>query len=110
MEKQQKKLEKISKTNSIKEKLPKSLKIGPIRYRLKVVPEKEIEGDLGETFFKEKIIKINETLPEEVLQATLMHEILHGIDYLMDHEIVEMLSNSLCLLFKENKKLKDLFF
>lgn len=69
-----------------------------------------IDSDMGETIFKEKIIKINETLPEEVLQVTLMHEALHGMNYLMDHEMVEMLSNSLCLLFKENKKLKDLFF
>lgn len=45
-------------------------------------------------------------MTQEMKEVTLIHEILHCLDLEMEHNAVEMLSQSLYQIFKENDLLK----
>lgn len=67
-----------------RDKLPKQLRIGPHRVRVKLIDDQTLneEGDTlyGQWSTSEQLITINETCPTPSFAAEVMlHEIIHGI-------------------------------
>jgi len=92
-------------------KLPKSVKIGAIRYKIKLVPRSEFDHDdaWGVFRFRARCIDLARDLDRRSLASTLLHEILHGvcqvfnIDKLEDEEkLVESLENGLTAVMADN--------
>jgi hypothetical protein len=82
--------------------LPRSVKIGPLRFA--VLRHKKVLGrDLwGASHYRKVVIKIKAGIPPQHQAVTLMHEIMHGIltdigknDLSDDEPFVERLSEAL---------------
>ena len=62
--------------------------------------------ELGQTQYIEQLILINENASEEQQKATLIHELVHGLDELFGIELkeeqVEKLGNAFYMLIRDN--------
>jgi len=56
--------------------LPKSLKIGPTRFHIKVSPEYDVAGRI---LYRKSEVHIDGDLHDQGAAETLLHEMLHGI-------------------------------
>lgn len=77
--------------------IPQSLTINGITWRIwEVEPgELEVEHICGDSNPEIQLIRINKSLSQEMKEVTMLHELLHCLNNEMDHEVVEMLSQTL---------------
>ena len=82
--------------------IPPSVKIGAHTY--KVVWR---EMDICEQIDREKMeICVNPQHAKSVQESTFFHEVLHGINNELDHELLDSLAEQLYLFLTENDLLK----
>ena len=88
-------------------KIPKKLKIGAHLFRIKLVESKKIDGGEDEIMgYCDKVnceIRIANNLTQTQLEETLLHEVIHAINDVMSHELIEGLAHSLHQVIKDNK-------
>lgn len=67
---------------------------------------------LGQITYQKQLIEIKKTLPRDMKNTTILHEILHGIlfhsgkqELNKNEDLIESLSNSIYQILKSNKKL-----
>lgn len=84
-------------------KIPKKLKIGAHIYNVKLVDELDKCGMLNRD---KNILSISADMPQDQKEATLIHEILHGLNNELDHTLVDGLAEGLYQVFKDNDFLK----
>lgn len=69
--------------------------------------ENILEGREGELRFREQVIYVRKALHPQTAQETLLHEIIHGLDFQMDLGLdesqVERLANGLRAVLTKNK-------
>jgi Zn-dependent peptidase ImmA (M78 family) len=92
--------------------LPSKVKISGIDYDISIAENRKANDDgdilMGEIVYHQASIYINEDLNEQLKEATLLHEIVHGILYHMGSEMndnekfVEGLSSGLHQVFRDN--------
>ena len=84
--------------------LPKSIKIVGKTYAVEEIPE--LEEDCGACYDTKQLIKIAADLPQELSQDTLLHEVLHAIDFQMHLNLKERhisaMASGLIAVIKEN--------
>lgn len=83
------------------------IKILGKKYTVKKVPENDLNEDcIGRCREKYSRISVLEGMTEESTQATILHEVLHAIDFAMSIELSEKqvgaLANGLFAFFKDN--------
>lgn len=90
-------------------KIPKTLRISGITWKVEQVDGSQVSEDFAIGCMDERTqtIKLDKSLSQEMKEATLLHEIFHCIDYQLEHDLVEMLSNQLYQVLKENKLLNE---
>lgn len=89
-------------------KIPTKLKIGALWYKVVQVDPSQIDVDsfhTGDCDDHTQTIRISKIVSQEMKEVTLIHEILHSIDMQLDHDLVELLSQALYQVLKENKLL-----
>lgn len=86
-------------------KFPKTLKIGGHSVRLQIV--EEMEGDYphaaGCWTESQNLIQLRKSQVQSQKEVTLIHEVLHAINYNLTEEQVEFLSQALYQVIKDNK-------
>lgn len=84
--------------------LPQEIKIIGKTYRVEPVPE--MDDDCGACYDSKQLIKISEDLAQELAQDTLLHEVIHAVDFQMHTNLkerqVSALASGLTAVFKEN--------
>ena len=107
-------------------KLPKTVKIGPCVYTVKL--EKKLKNNktkeeaLGETHNASSVMKLafktdEGNVSDQQIILTFLHEILHAVDYvtgdgLFERRVeskIDLLATMLFGLLKDNPKVRDLF-
>lgn len=83
-------------------KIPNKLKIGGHTVEVKLVDNIE-GGNLGLWDPKENLIVLDKTQPASQIEVTLIHEVLHAVNILTDHEKLEYLSQALYQVIVDNK-------
>jgi Zn-dependent peptidase ImmA (M78 family) len=81
---------------------PKTLKIGGHTIALKLVDKTE-NRNCGEWDPFKNLIEIDKNQPMSQQEVTLVHEILHAVCVTLEHDKVEMLSQHLYQVLKDNK-------
>ena len=87
-------------------KIPKQLKIGGHVY--KVVLKKGPISDSDEQGYvddEKGEIVLRSNVPKSHLETSLIHEILHCLNSVMNHELIDSLSEQIYQVFKDNKLL-----
>lgn len=88
--------------------VPAQLNIGGIAYRVLLVDEvsEETPAARGMILYEKQEIRIKKGLGPQVISATLLHEILHGIFELYsldeDEPLIERISNGLYQVLHDN--------
>lgn len=89
-------------------KIPKKLKIGSHTFKI-------LKGRnphyMGETDTKQNKIWIDEDMPQDQQEATLIHEIMHAINTTfgnkdMEHALLDSLSEQMYQVLRDNRLLK----
>lgn len=84
--------------------LPAEVKIIGKTYKIEPVPE--MDDECGACYDSKQLIKISEDLPQELSQDTLLHEVMHAIDFQMHTNMKERqisaMAAGLTAVFKEN--------
>lgn len=86
-------------------KFPKSLKIGGHTVKLRFVDKMEGEHPqaAGGWTESQNLIEIRKSQEPSQKEVTLIHELLHAINYNLTEEQVEYLSQALYQVLKDNK-------
>ena len=93
-------------------KIPKRLKIGGHIVTVKIVeiPKEDCDGDFS-TYGN--LIRIDKRLPQSQREVTLIHEIFHALNSVIDdknpaaHSLIESISQQFYQVLKDNKLLRD---
>lgn len=74
-----------------KRKMPSTIVIGPHHYRVDLVHKpRDSGGDLwGSIDLSEQVLRLDDDLSAENLPVVLLHEILHGVSYMVGLEMDE---------------------
>lgn len=86
-------------------KIPKQLKIGGHTFQVKLVP-KNIFSDsdtVGFCSLDDNTISIAESLTQSQKEAALLHEIMHAMNWCLEENILESLSQQFYQVLKDNK-------
>ena len=81
-------------------KIPKSVKIGGIVYKVDIVP---MGDDLGQTDFRTSEIRISKDLNDNQKLASFIHEVIHCVNTQLTEEQVDYLALSLNQIIVDNK-------
>lgn len=72
---------------------------------------------LGQIIYQKQLIEIKKSLPRDMKNTTILHEIVHGIlfhsgkqELNKNEDLIESLSNSIYQILKSNKKLINSIF
>lgn len=91
-------------------KMPDSIKIGAHSFDVKIVPnlkDDSAHNCCGRCNGSEQKIEINPCYPQSCQEATLIHEIIEGINYLyelgLEHHQITILEETLYQVLKENR-------
>lgn len=99
-------------TSRITPVLPDTIKIIGKTYRVEPVPE--MDDDCGACYDAKQLIKISEDIPHELSQDTLLHEVMHAVDYQMHLNMKERqisaMAAGLTAVFKENPEFVKYLF
>lgn len=90
-------------------KIPKTVKIGPFDYSIKMV---KVLENMGETHNDDLAIKLNKALKAQVMEETFVHELCHAINHVycnreLDEGEIRQLSLGVYQVFKDNGFLKE---
>ena len=82
-----------------------TIKIGGIKYIVKVVPDEDFDGKTGaEIVANKKLIKVLKGDKDFMFQS-FWHEIVHAINMELDEPMVEFLAQALYQIIVDNPKL-----
>ncbi len=81
-------------------KIPKSVKIGGIVYKVDIV---QMGDDLGQTDFRTSEIRISKDLNDNQKLASFIHEAIHCVNTQLTEEQVDYLALSLNQIIVDNK-------
>ena len=84
-------------------KIPKSVKIGGIVYKVDIVP---MGDDLGQTDFRTSEIRISKDLNDNQKLASFIHEAIHCVNTQLTEEQVDYLALSINQIIVDNKLFK----
>jgi hypothetical protein len=89
------------------------VKIGCHVYDINLVEcVNKYEPRKGEIEYMKQVIRIDNSMPEDSKFGTLIHEIVHGIDYFMDMDLTEeqvtKLGNGFAMVLRDNPNLIEL--
>lgn len=83
--------------------IPEKIKIIGKQYSVEMVPELD---ECGLCYDTKQLIKISEDLPHDLTQDTILHEIMHAIDYQMHigmkERQISAMAAGIMAVFKEN--------
>lgn len=92
--------------------LPDAIKIIGKTYSIESVPE--MDDDCGACYDSKQLIKISEDIPHELSQDTLLHEVMHAVDFQMHlgmkERQVSAMAAGLMAVFKENPEFVKYLF
>ena len=83
-------------------KIPKKIKIGGLIYKIELVKPNELGKDCGECDQSRLLIRINRDMPQESIERSLFHEIFHAISGGTSEEIIDLISNGVYQVYKDN--------
>lgn len=91
-----------------------TVKIGHLDYDIKQVPHGSMENNaVGQIDQFRTTIKLDEDLGNDLVKETLLHEIIHGIDFMFGINLrekqVEQLGVGLATVFRDNPHLIKYF-
>lgn len=75
---------KIVSNNPPYPKIPKKIKVGPYKLKVKIKPDKDMDNKAGLFWTHKMEIWINDTTTTFFRYATFMHEIIEAINYIYD--------------------------
>ena len=83
-----------------------TIRIAGVDYPITYTPTPELENVLAFIDFNRNIIQVNSSYPKETQQLSLLHEIVHGVNYAhsvgMTEEQVERFSRGFYAMTKDN--------
>lgn len=83
-----------------------TIRIAGVDYPITYTPTPELENVLAFIDFNRSIIQVNSNYPKETQQLSLLHEIVHGVNYAysvgMTEEQVERFSRGFYAMVKDN--------
>ena len=83
--------------------IPDKIKIIGKQYSVEMVPELD---ECGLCYDTKQLIKISEDLPHDLTQDTILHEVMHAIDYQMHigmkERQISAMAAGIIAVFKEN--------
>ena len=86
-------------------KIPTKIKIGGLRYRVRVVKKINDSEDSGETDTEKLVISLHAGQKQSALEITFLHEVLHAININLDEKEVEYLAMAFYGVLKDNPRL-----
>jgi len=86
--------------------IPKQLKILGHTFKVILADTEDIDNDAGEMNLSRNTIKIRKDLPQDQIEESLLHEIIHAINNELKEIDVEFLAQTIYAVLKENKLLK----
>ena len=96
--------------------LPKTLKVGHLKYTIKLVPNGAIENAYGDCDPVAQVIRIERNLTSDRHRNVVLHELLHAIwstqnlgDEVAEEDAVTELSNGLAAMFEMNPRIRKWF-
>ena len=87
-----------------------TVKIHGHNYRIYRVKRVDKDGSRGECDFEKKTIKVKDGMEKRTEEETLLHELMHSIDYSMSENRIHTFSSNLNQILKDNPKLLDFIF
>ena len=84
-------------------KIPSQLKIGGHLYKVKILDAEDINNNCGEQNCARNTIKIRKDLPQDQIEETFLHEILHAINNRISEQEITFLAHTLYQVFRDNK-------
>jgi len=84
-------------------KIPKKIKVGGHIYKIELVDSEVLDNDCGKVNKSRNVIQIRKDLPQSQLEETLIHELVHTINFDWNEERVEFVSNAIYQILKDNK-------
>lgn len=85
-------------------KIPKSLKIGGLTYKIEEVDEVDDGDSAGKIVGTKQLIQIGHAT-NDYMKLTLVHEILHAINAEVKESEIEFLAQALYQVIKDNPEL-----
>ena len=86
-------------------RIPKQIKIGGLKYRVKVVKEIDKKDELsGETDNQKLIISLQSGQKQQALEVTFLHELFHAINLNLDEKEVEYLAMAFYQVMRDNPR------
>lgn len=85
-------------------KIPNKVKVGQQVFDVVITPFDD--DNCADIDLKTMTIKIDSSLPTIQKELSMIHEVIHAINWKMSEEKVEYLSQALYSVFKENNWLK----
>lgn len=82
-------------------KIPESIKIGGITYKVDIVEDIDKSDAQGEIDYEKAYIRVKKT-NEDSMKQTFLHELFHAMNIDFDEERVEFLSVILYQVIKDN--------
>ncbi|WP_129599540.1 hypothetical protein [Anaerophilus nitritogenes] len=93
-------------------KIPEKIKIGYRDYSINLINGDVIDGNsvcYGNIKYDDGQINISTKYSKDQIECTFIHEVLHGIDELMEtnleEEQIRKMAKGLCYILKNNKEL-----
>ncbi|MEK6881607.1 MAG: hypothetical protein AABY22_18445 [Nanoarchaeota archaeon] len=86
-------------------KIPRAIKIGGLKYRVKIVKKIDNKDSSGETDTRKLTILLHRDHKREALEVTFMHELFHAINLNLEEKEVEYLAMAFYGLLKDNPRL-----
>ena len=90
--------------------IPNTVKVGAFVWQIKFVEMFEDKNTYGECEKTTLCIKIKRGMPDDVTAETLLHELIHAVNYGYEEEVVHTTSVLLFTTFRENPALRDVLF
>jgi hypothetical protein len=83
-------------------KIPSMLKVGGIKYEVKMVDAHEIDAECADTCYQNSVIRLIDSLPRDQKEEAFIHEIIHTLNCKIEEDTVEFLAQGIYQVFKEN--------
>lgn len=84
-------------------KIPKSLKIGGMEYKVELTEKDNMGDNLADTDFNKSVIRIDKSADKQQQSVAFIHEILHACNNQLKEEEVEFLAMTIYQVLHDNK-------
>lgn len=86
--------------------IPETITVGGYVFEIQLLPGDCLGGNFGKIDWSDMTIKLNKDASESVQAETLLHEVLHSVegvvDFKLDHNVLSALSNCLFGVLRNN--------